>query len=284
MKQSKHRPARKNAARRFITVLIYGLVVLILLGAPQKIRSFLRERDYVVFGTDLGTLLHLSDAKAPAYYTADGVSFEIPRYEGEPFSVINGGVPFFSQEDMTAEFFERYSDLDRLGRCGAAFACLHRSHMAPGEREEIREIRPTGFRNREYEFLRQARPSLIPGFGETESFSGGWLYNRCHLIAYRLTGQNANEKNLITGTQYLNFEGMLPFEKQVIDFLTDNADHVMYRVTPVFEGNDLVASGVLMEARSVEDAGRGLCFCVFCHNVQPGVRIDYATGESRANP
>ncbi len=274
--------SRKALKRRVRAAVLYGLLILILLGMPQRILNYLRAREYVVFGVDFGTLLNIPDAKAPLYYSAGEVRFEVPPYGGEPFTQINGGVPFFSEEEMTTDFFEEYSELDALGRCGAAAACLHRSRMPSDPREEIRDVRPTGFYNREYDFLGTQQTSFLSPAGSAQSYTGKWLYNRCHLIAYQLTGQNANEKNLITGTQYMNLEGMFPFERKVIDYLSDTRNHVMYRVTPVFRGSDLVAAGVLMEARSVEDGGRGLCFNVFCHNVQPGVVIDYRTGESRA--
>ncbi len=193
--------------------------------------------------------------------------FEIPEYGGEAFVVINGGVPFFEPEEITTKEFETYSELDVLGRCGVAYANLCPAFLPTQERGEIGSIRPSGWQQEKY-----------PGVVDSEP---AYLYNRCHLIAFCLTGQNANEKNLITGTRYLNVEGMLPFEEEVVRYVERTSNHVLYRVTPVFEGENLVASGVLMEAYSVEDAGEGICFCVYCFNVQPGVVIDYATGESR---
>ncbi|MET0016373.1 DNA/RNA non-specific endonuclease [Oscillibacter sp.] len=159
--------------------------------------------------------------------------------------------------------FETYSPLDSLGRCSVAYANVCTETMPTEERSEIGQIKPSGWYTVKY-----------------DNVDGKYLYNRCHLIGYQLTAENANEKNLITGTQYLNVEGMLPFENMVADYVKETSNHVLYRVTPVFEGNSLVASGVLMEAESVEDKGAGVCFNVYCYNNQPGVTIDFATGES----
>lgn len=195
---------------------------------------------------------------------APAVSYDldqVPAYAGEPYVVINDNQPFFGEEEYTTEAFETYSALDGLGRCGTAYACVGEELMPAGERESISSVKPSGWINVEY--------------------GGQYLYNRCHLIGFQLTGENANERNLITGTRYLNIQGMLPFENMVADYVQETEDHVLYRVTPVFAGDNLVASGVLMEGWSVEDGGEGVCFCVYAYNVQPGVEIDYATGESR---
>lgn len=189
------------------------------------------------------------------------------EYSGMPYIIVNGGIPYFEEADMTTTSFEQYSELDSLGRCGVAFANLSRDLMPTEERGEIGEIRPTGWRQAKYPGVVDSNPP--------------YLYNRCHLIAYCLTGQNANVKNLITGTRYMNNMGMLPFEEEVARYLEGCNNHVLYRVTPVFEDRNLLASGVLMEAYSVEDKGRGVCFCVYVYNVQPGVEIDYRTGENR---
>ncbi len=190
---------------------------------------------------------------------------EIPSYAGSPYVQINGNVPFFSQEEKErTDAFEIYSDLDALGRCGTAYANVCPALQPTEERGRIGQIRPSGWHTVKYN-----------GYVE-----GNYLYNRCHLIAYQLTGENANEKNLITGTRYMNCDGQLPFEERVADHIEATGNHVLYRVTPLYEGEDLVASGVLMEAFSVEDHG-ALQFCVFCYNVQPGIVIDYATGDSR---
>lgn len=168
-------------------------------------------------------------------------------------------------EEYTTESFETYSELDALGRCGVAYANISKDLMPTEERGEIGMIKPSGWHTVKY-------PEVIEDL---------FLYNRCHLIGYQLSGENANEKNLITGTRYLNVEGMLPFENKVAAYVRKTGNHVLYRVTPVFEGDNLVAEGVLMEAFSVEDAGKGVEFCVFAYNIQPGIEIDYATGESR---
>ena len=188
---------------------------------------------------------------------------EIPEYRGEPYVEINGNRPDFSQEDRNTEAFEAYSSLDSLGRCGTAFANVGQELMPRGERENIGQIHPTGWQHVEYDFV-----------------DGESLYNRCHLIAHQLTGENANERNLITGTRYMNTEGMLPFEEMVGDYVREEDGHVLYRVTPVFEGSDLVARGVEMEGYSVEDQGESVSFHIFAYNVQPGVEIDYATGDN----
>ena len=203
-----------------------------------------------------------------SYYnieTSTSIAFTIPEYEGEPFVLINQNIPFFEKDDYTTESFENYSELDELGRCGAAYANISKELMPTEERGQIGDVRPSGWHTVKY-------PDLI---------EDRYLYNRCHLIGYQLSGENANEKNLITGTRYMNVEGMLPFENKVADYVRRSDNHVLYRVTPVFEGNNLVATGVLIEAYSVEDRGEGVCFCVFVHNVQPGIEIDYRTGESK---
>lgn len=185
----------------------------------------------------------------------------------EPYIKVNGNVPRFSDEEKkTAAAFENYSDLDALGRCGVAFACVGKETMPTEERGPIGSIKPSGWHSVKYDFV-----------------DGKYLYNRCHLIGYQLTAENANEKNLITGTRYLNTKGMLPFENMVADYVKETENHVLYRVTPVFEGKNLVASGVYMEAYSVEDNGDGICFYVYVFNRQPGVKIDYLTGDSVAD-
>lgn len=183
------------------------------------------------------------------------------KYSGKPYAVVNGGIPSFSQTGTAS--WERYGELDRLGRCTAAEACIGRDIMPTLTRGPIGQIKPTGWHTAKYDFV-----------------DGKYLYNRCHLIGFQLTGENANERNLITGTRYLNTKGMLPFENMVADYIKDTGNHVMYRCTPVFAGNELVARGVHLEAYSVEDKGDGICFNVFIFNVQPGVKIDYLTGES----
>lgn len=189
---------------------------------------------------------------------------QVPAYSGEPYVVVNNNIPFFKDSDLTTEVFEKYSDLDSLGRCGAAYANVCQEIMPTEKRGAIGMVKPTGWQTVKYDWV-----------------DGKYLYNRCHLIGYQLSGENANEKNLITGTRYLNVDGMLPFENLVADYVHETDHHVLYRVTPVFENSNLVASGVLMEAQSVEDDD--VLFCVYCYNVQPKVTIDYATGESHAS-
>lgn len=188
---------------------------------------------------------------------------EVPAYSGSPYVELDGNQPGFSLEERTTDSFETYSTLDALGRCGPAYACIGQDLMPTEDRESISSVLPTGWVQAEYSFV-----------------DGGSLYNRCHLIGFQLTGENANEENLITGTRYMNVEGMLPFENMVADYIKETGNHVLYRAAPIFEGENLVASGVVMEALSVEDEGEGVCFHVYVYNVQPGVEIDYATGES----
>lgn len=188
----------------------------------------------------------------------------LPDYSGEPYLILDDNMPDFAEEDRTLEAFEYYSELDSLGRCGTAYANICRELMPTEEREAIGMVKPSGWQTKKYEFV-----------------DGKYLYNRCHLIGFQLAAENANEKNLITGTRYMNVDGMLPFENQVAEYVKETDGHVLYRVTPVFFGENLLASGVEMEAFSVEDEGEEICFHVYVYNVQPGVEINYATGESR---
>lgn len=190
---------------------------------------------------------------------------DIPDYAGTPYVEIDRNQPAFTAEEMTEVSFEEYSPLDALGRCGQAYANIGQDLMPTEKRGDISAVKPSGWVQAQYDFV-----------------DGGNLYNRCHLIGYQLSGENANACNLITGTRYMNVSGMLPFENMVADYVEETDNHVLYRVTPVFEGTELVARGVQMEALSVEDDGDGVCFNVFVYNVQPGVEIDYATGGSRA--
>lgn len=195
---------------------------------------------------------------------------EIPEYDSSPYVVINNNEPFFVEEEIVADAYEEYSELDELGRCGITSACVAQELMPTEARESISSVKPTGWVNNPYDFV-----------------DGQYVYNRCHLIGFQLTGENANKYNLITGTRYMNVQGMLPFENMVADHVKEEDHHVLYRVTPIFEGDNLVASGVLMEALCVEcheteDEDDDLFFNVYCYNVQPGVVIDYATGENWA--
>lgn len=189
---------------------------------------------------------------------------DIPEFnEDVPYVIINNNTPDFAEEYFTSKSFEAYSELDKLGRCGVAFANIGTDTMPTGEREAISNIKPTGWHTVKYDIV-----------------DGKYLYNRCHLIGYQLTAENANEKNLITGTRYMNVEGMLPFENKVAEYIKKTGNHVLYRVSPIFEKNNLVASGLQMEAESVEDRGEGIMFNVYVYNNQPQIKIDYATGDS----
>lgn len=190
----------------------------------------------------------------------------IPEYTGSAYTVLNDNIPDFPEEDFTEESFETYSDMDSLGRCGVAYANIGEDLMPTTKRGSIGQVKPSGWHTVKY-----------------DSVDGKYLYNRCHLIGYQLTAENANEKNLITGTRYLNTEGMLPFENMVADYIKETGNHVLYRVTPLFDGNNLVATGVQMEAESVEDKGDGILYNVFCYNIQPGITIAYKSGDSSEN-
>ena len=197
-------------------------------------------------------------------YAAETVDLaQIPSYTGSPYTVLNDNVPDFPESDFNTESFETYGELDSLGRCTEAYANIGKDLMPTEDRGSIGKIKPSGWHTVKYDCI-----------------DGKYLYNRCHLIGYQLTAENANEQNLITGTRYLNVDGMLPFENMVADYIKETGNHILYKVTPLYAGDNLVATGVQMEAQSVEDSGEGVQFNVFCYNVQPGVGIDYATGDS----
>ena len=224
-------------------------------GQPQENASDTQESQQVTSATDAST--------------GEGTSafsiWEIPAYSGTPYTEVNDNKPYFTEADLTTQSFETYSELDSLGRCGVAYANVGQDLMPTEPRGEIGAVKPTGWHLVKY-----------------DNVDGKYLYNRCHLIAYMLAAENANPQNLITGTRYLNTQGMLPFETKVCDYIKNTGNHVLYRVTPIFDGDNLLADGVLMEAYSVEDAGEGIQFCVFAYNVQPGIGIDYATGDNWA--
>lgn len=208
----------------------------------------------------------ISHRKAPTGIAIENLSDimeNVPEFDGDPYVVINGNEPFF--EDVSNEAFEEYYPMDELERCTGAEACIGQELMPTEERGSIGHVKPSGWHSVKYDFV-----------------DGKYLYNRCHLIGFQLTGENATRENLITGTRYMNNEGMLPFENMVADYIKETGNHVYYRVTPVYEEDNLLASGVLMEAKSLEDDGEGICFNVYCYNAQPGVIIDYSTGESFA--
>ena len=224
-------------------------------GQPQENASDTQESQQVTSATDVPT--------------GEGTSafsiWEIPAYSGMPYTEVNGNKPYFTEADLTTQSFETYSELDSLGRCGVAYANVGQDLMPTEPRGEIGAVKPSGWHLVKY-----------------DNVDGKYLYNRCHLIAYMLAAENANPQNLITGTRYLNVQGMLPFETKVCDYVKNTGNHVLYRVTPIFDGDNLLADRVLMEAYSVEDAGEGISFCVFAYNVQPGIGIDYATGDNWA--
>ena len=192
---------------------------------------------------------------------------EIPSYSGNPYCEVNNNQPFFQTDELTTQSFKQFSELDSLGRCGVAYACIGTDSLPNEERGAIGMIKPSGWHTVRYDDIIEDK----------------YLYNRCHLIAFELSGENANPQNLITGTRYMNVKGMLPFENRVRSYVENTNQHVMYRVAPVFEGNNLVATGVLMEGYSVEDNGKGVCFNVFCFNVQPHIKINYADGTSEVD-
>lgn len=188
---------------------------------------------------------------------------DIPKYSGEDYIILNDNIPNFTSSDLTTNSFEEYSPLDSLGRCGVAYANIGSDIMPTEKRESISSVKPSGWQSVKYDIV-----------------EGKYLYNRSHLIGYQLTAENANERNLITGTRYFNATLMLPYENMVADYIKETNNHVLYRVTPVYEGDNLVATGVQMEAKSVEDDGEGIEFNVFVYNIQPGITIDYSNGNS----
>ena len=234
--------------RKALKKLIFVAIIVILSG----ISSY--------FGIDIPLQIgDLSSNNKISYSTSFDLA-SIPEYTTEPYVVLNNNIPEFTEKDYTSEIFEEYSELDYLGRCGTAYANICKETM-PTEAREALDTKPTGWKQAKY--------------------NGEYLYNRCHLIGHQLAAENDNEKNLITGTRYFNVEGMLPFENMVAEYVKKTGNHVLYRVTPIFEGENLLASGVQMEAYSVEDNGAGVCFNVYVYNVQPGVEISYATGSSK---
>ena len=231
--------------------LIFAIIVAIIVAG-----GFFGDTDSSDFLPDLNSSTGNTTLKA------DDVS-QIPEFSGTAYVAINDNQPYFTEDDYTTDSYEYYSPLDKLGRCGVVMACIGEDIMPTGERGEIGQVKPTGWVTAKYDFV-----------------DGKYLYNRCHLIGWQLTGENANEQNLITGTRYMNVDGMLPFENMVDDYIEETGNHVLYRVTPIFKDNELVARGVTIEAYSIEDKGEGICFNVYCYNNQPGVEIDYATGKS----
>ncbi len=231
---------------------------------PEKKKTVLKRLPLLLFAVVLWiSLLYLpvySPHPEPGVFSPD----EIEAWTDSPSVAVNDNRPFFTAEELKAEPYVSFSDLDSLGRCGAAMAMVDKANMPKEERGEIESVRPSGYHNAYY-------PDVI---------EDGFLYNRCHLIGFQLCGENANEKNLITGTRYMNVEGMEPYENEAASYVRRTGNHVLLRVTPVFKGSELVCRGVLMEGYSVEDEGASVCFCVFCWNVQPGIEISYKDGTS----
>ena len=239
----------KKVKEKFIRLILALVLVAILVVADS-------------FGIDLGRIF----GENTISYTTSYDLTTIPQFVGEPYVVLNDNIPSFDEADYNSNAYEMYSELDYLGRCGPAFAIVGIETMPTEERGEIGQVKPSGWQTAKYDIV-----------------DGKYLYNRCHLIGFQLTGENANKQNLITGTRYMNVDGMLPFENMVDDYVEETNNHVLYRVTPIFEGENLVASGVQIEAKSVEDNGAGICFNVYVYNVQPGVTIDYSNGESNVS-
>lgn len=252
---------RKNKKKQSIYQLLISTIVIVCIAVSGY------------YGTqNLGENNNVENNTVKTEVETTSISFDlstIPEYTDSPYVELNNNIPYFKEEDYTTEVFENYSEWDELGRSGVAFANICKEIMPQEgeERGEIGMIRDlSGWVQKRYDNLIKDK----------------YLYNRCHLIGWQLAGENANKKNLITGTRYLNTEGMLPFENLVAEYIRNNQNnHVLYRVTPIFEGNNKLASGVQIEAWSVEDKGQGICFNVYCYNVQPGIVIDYATGESQ---
>lgn len=236
------------AKRKYQNQNVWVKVVILLILFAQIIGNYKDEIKYFITG-EIQESYALSD---------------IPKYSDEPYVILNNNNPEFDKNDFTTKSFEKYSELDSLGRCGVAYANIGKDLMPTEERENIGMIKPTGWHTIKYDIV-----------------DGKYLYNRCHLIGFQLTGENANENNLITCTRFMNTIGMLDFENQVADYIRKTNNHVLYRVTPIYEGNNLLASGVQMEAISIEDEGEGIKFNVFVYNVQDGISINYENGESK---
>ena len=246
-----------------IVLVIIGIVVYLHQSGKIDLYEIASEAGWYI-GDEEGeqqSANHTSDTILQSFSLSD-----IPAYTDEAYYVVNDNIPYFSDDEIveyTVTGYEEYAELDSLGRCGTTIAYVGRETMPKESRGDISSVKPSGWKNKQYDFV-----------------DGGWIYNRCHLIGWQLTAENANERNLITGTRYMNVDGMLPFENMVADYVKETKNHVIYRVTPIFDGSNLVADGVLMEAYSKEDNGYGVQYCVFCYNVQPGITINYKTGDN----
>ena len=245
-----------------VVILCCALIILVPRLSSDKSTGTVAS-DTLITSTVSPSLTQTPSVAEPALDAQIITLSEIPKFTGNAVVEINNNKPYFNEKNYTTSSYEYYSDLDSMGRCGICVSCVGKDLMPTGNKEEIGSIKPTGWNNVQY-----------------SSLDGDYLYNRCHLIGYQLTGENANEKNLITGTKYMNVQGMLPYEDKVADYVEHTDNHVLYRVTPVFDGENLLASGVQLEGYSVEDQGKAICFNVFCYNVQPGIILDYVTGES----
>ena len=243
---------------RLISLLLVALVLSACGGKYETVTTISTEPIENITTTELTTLVNTTN-EIETIVSENS----IPYYSDKAYVILNNNKPEFTESEITTKAFEKYSELDNLSRCGVAFACLGIETMPTTERGEIGMIKPSGWHLKKYDCV-----------------DGKYLYNRCHLIGFQLSGENANDKNLITGTRYLNVDGMLPFENMVADYIEETNNHVMYRVTPIFEGDNLLCKGVKMEAYSVEDDGKGISFNVFCYNAQPYIKINYKTGES----
>lgn len=242
-------------------LIVVGAVSWGVKGDKEVLSEFLSENE-TTYTQSESTSKTTKKAAVDIDYSESFSIDSIPKYSKEPFVVINDNVPDFDK-NTKAKAFEEYAPLDKYGRCGAAYACVCQETMPTEKRGDIHTVKPSGWQHVEYDFV-----------------DGKSLYNRCHLIGFQLTAENANARNLITGTRYMNVDGMLPFENMVSDYVKETNNHVLYRVTPIFKKNELVARGVQMEAYSIEDKGEGICYNVFCYNVQPGVKINYKDGTS----
>lgn len=257
--------------KKITAILLAALLsVTLFVGCAEMPPELSNELGNII-GEVVETVLETTEETAGTFHNETSSQKEafledVPEYANSPYVEINENVPFFTKDEITTDVFEEYAPLDNLGRCGVAYANICMELMPTEKRGEISKVKPSGWHNKPYDFV-----------------DGRYVYNRCHLIGHQLAGEDANERNLITGTRYFNVEGMLPFENIAADYIRENPNnHLLYRVTPIYDGDNLVADGVLMEAFSVEDNGEEVMFCVFCYNIQPGVCIDYATGENWA--
>lgn len=238
--------SRKEKLTTFLTTIIF-LVMAILFTAKDNDYAIVKDIKYLFSKEEIIS------------------KYNIPLYDGKDYVVINGNEPIFDDKEFDKSF-TKFSDLDSLGRCGEAYGYLGYDLMPTLPRESIGSVKPSGWQYSKYDFIENK-----------------YLYNRCHLIAFQLTGENANEKNLITCTRYMNSVSMLEFENKVANYIRKTHNHVLYRVTPIFDNDNLVASGVQMEAYSVEDNGKGVKYNIFVYNIQPNIEIDYKTGKNWLN-